>query len=87
VLNPGAREAKVEITYMLGDDTTRTQVITVGASSRGTVHPSDVLGTGDDAAHDFSAKVECTNGQTIVAERPMYFDFQGWTGGSCVVGY
>jgi hypothetical protein len=84
VLNPGAREA---ITYMLGDDTTRTQVITVGASSRGTVHPSDVLGTGDDAAHDFSAKVECTNGQTIVAERPMYFDFQGWTGGSCVVGY
>jgi hypothetical protein len=46
-----------------------------------------VLGTADDAAHDFSAKVECTNGRTIFAERPMYFNFRGWTGASCVVGH
>ena len=36
-----------------------------------------MLGEGDDAAHDFSAKVECTNGQQIIAERPMYFNYNG----------
>jgi len=31
--------------------------------------------------------VECTNGQTIIAERPMYFNYNGvWTGGHDVVG-
>ena len=41
---------------------------------------------GNDAAHDFSTKITCTNGQQIVAERPMYFDYKGWTGGSDVMG-
>ncbi len=36
---------------------------------------------------DFSAKVETTNGTIIICERPMYFDYQGWTGGHNVVGY
>ncbi|MBU2686261.1 MAG: hypothetical protein KKF41_01605, partial [Actinobacteria bacterium] len=45
------------------------------------------LGSGDDAAHDFSCRVESTNNVDIVAERPMYFDYHGkWTGGSDVVG-
>jgi hypothetical protein len=31
--------------------------------------------------------VECTNGQQIIAERPMYFNYKGvWTGGHDVVG-
>ena len=84
--NPGPRAAKVKVVYMTGDGKTKTQVMMIAANSRSTVHPADVLGTGDDAAHDFSAKVVCINGQTIVTERPMYFDFNGWTGGSCVVG-
>jgi len=45
---------------------------------------------GNDAAHDFSSKVECTNGQSIIAERPMYFNYRpgqlNWNGGSDVVG-
>ena len=46
-----------------------------------------MLGTGNDAAHDFSTKVTCTNGQPIIAERPMYFNYNGvWTGGHDVVG-
>ncbi len=85
--NPGSRDTKVKVTYLTGDGATKTQVITIAANSRGTVHPSDILGVGDDVAHDFSAKVECTNGRTIVAERPMYFNFKGRTGASCVVGY
>jgi len=47
----------------------------------------DVLGEGDDNAHDFSTDVVCTNGQQIVCERPMYFNYKGiWTGGSDVMG-
>ncbi len=87
IQNPGSKDAKMKITYMMGDGTAKTQAITIPANSRSTVHPADVLGTGNDAAHDFSMKLECTNGRTVVAERPMYFNFKGWTGGSCVVGY
>lgn len=72
----------------LGDATTREQVLTLSSHSRLTVPVNDFLGTGDDPAHDFSARVECTNGQKIIAERPMYFNYKGiWTGGHDVVGF
>lgn len=86
VQNPGVKEATARVTYMTGDGQVKTQDITIAANARVTLRPSDVLGIADDAAHDFSVKVECTNGRTIVAERPMYFDNQGWTGASCVIG-
>jgi exo-beta-1,3-glucanase (GH17 family) len=87
IQNPGGTDAKVHITYMKADNTTDTQDVTVGKTSRSTVRVKDKLGTGDDPAHDFSTKVECINGQTIIAERPMYFNYHGvWTGGSDVVG-
>ncbi|MBU4175435.1 MAG: hypothetical protein KKB90_00530 [Actinobacteria bacterium] len=45
------------------------------------------LGEADDDAHDLSSKVECTNGQDIIVERPMYFNYKGiWAGGHDVVG-
>ncbi len=87
IQNPGATAANVDITYMKGDATTAFETLTVPPSSRVTTIPRNILGTGDDAAHDFSAKVECTNGQQIVAERPMYFNYMGiWNGGHDVVG-
>ncbi|MHB8896048.1 MAG: hypothetical protein ACYC99_12855 [Candidatus Geothermincolia bacterium] len=86
IANPGGEVSKVTLTYMKGDGKTSSQNISVAARSRATVHPADVLGVGDDAAHDFSAKVECTNGRQIVAERPVYFDYDGWTGGTDVMG-
>jgi len=87
IQNPGATDADVTITYMKGDGSTASQQVTVPKNSRVTVDPRLKLGTGDDAAHDFSFKVECTNGQNIVAERPMYFNYKGvWTGGHDVVG-
>ena len=87
VENPGAAAASVQISYMTGDGATKTQAINVGPHSRGTAHPADIIGTGNDAAHDFSAQVQCTNGQQILAERPMYFNYKGvWTGGSDTVG-
>ena len=91
IQNPGTKDAAVTITYMKGDGTTATVILTVAKNSRSTVTPRTTLGTGDDAAHDFSSKVECTNGQLIVAERPMYFNYKAgelnWTGGSCTIGY
>jgi hypothetical protein len=49
---------------------------------------SNVLGQANDTAHDFSSQVACTNGQQIIAERPMYFCYNGaWSGGSDVVGF
>jgi hypothetical protein len=87
IQNPNAADATVNITYMKGDGGTPAQSLTVPAHSRSTLNVKDVLGEGDDAAHDFSAKVESTNGQNIIAERPMYFNYKGvWTGGSDVVG-
>ncbi|MCJ7653665.1 MAG: hypothetical protein MUO75_08205 [Actinobacteria bacterium] len=76
---------------MKGDGTTDTESLTVPNSARSTVQPRSKLGTGNDPAHDFSAKVECTNGQMIVAERPMYFDYKpgemNWNGGHDAVGF
>jgi FtsP/CotA-like multicopper oxidase with cupredoxin domain len=88
IQNPSISDAKVTITYMKGDGTTAIQKLTVTTGTRTTVLPRDILGTGDDVAHDFSAKVECTNLQQIVVERPMYFNYNGeWTGGHNVIGF
>jgi poly-gamma-glutamate capsule biosynthesis protein CapA/YwtB (metallophosphatase superfamily) len=87
IQNPGASDADVRITYMLGNGKTAVQALKVTKSSRSTVVVKQALGEGDDAAHDFSAKVETTNGAKVVAERPMYFNYKGsWTGGHDVVG-
>ena len=87
IQNPGSDAAKVRITYMLGDGTTEVQKLTVPGKTRKTVVVKNTLGEEDDAAHDFSAKVETTNQTTIVAERPMYFNYAGeWAGGHNVVG-
>ncbi|MDD5448406.1 MAG: DUF5719 family protein, partial [Actinomycetota bacterium] len=87
IQNPADEKAEVSITYMLGNGATHPQEVEVGAHSRYTIRVIDVLGTGDDSDHDFSAKVESTNGVGIIAERPMYFNYHGtWTGGHDVMG-
>jgi hypothetical protein len=57
----------------LGDGTTSEQTLTVGSRSRFTVPVKSFLGQGDDNAHDFSARVQATNGVPIICERPLYF--------------
>jgi hypothetical protein len=91
IQNPGPATAQVKITYMKGDGTNTIQALAVPAATRQTVTVKSVLGSANDAAHDFSAKVETTNGQRIIAERPMYFDYRSSlgiavTGGHDVVG-
>ena len=88
LLNPGTEDAEVAITYYLGTGDTRMQKVMVPAGSRSTVVVKELLGEGDDPAHDFSANVEAMDGAGIIAERPMYFNYHGaWTGGHDVVGF
>jgi poly-gamma-glutamate synthesis protein (capsule biosynthesis protein) len=87
IQNPNAAISRVRVTYMLGNGTVKTQAIAIPKSSRYTVVVKQVLGEYDDPAHDFSAKVETTDGSAIIAERPMYFAYKNvWTGGHDVVG-
>lgn len=37
--------------------------------------------------HEVSARIQVTSGPDIVVERPMYFNYNGWDGGSDVLGY
>ena len=84
---PGETDTEVKITYMLADGNTSEKYHYVGAGSRHTVRVKDFLGEGDDLSHDFSAKVESTNGQNIIAERPVYFNYLGkWEGGHDAAG-
>ncbi len=87
ILNPGPSDARVKIAYMTGDGGARDSTVLVKARSRGTVAVKDHLGSGDDAAHDFSAKVRTTDGTKIVAERVMYFSYDGLAGGPVTGGH
>ncbi|MHB8896311.1 MAG: WD40/YVTN/BNR-like repeat-containing protein [Candidatus Geothermincolia bacterium] len=91
IQNPGAVDSSVTILYMLGDGTTKDSTITVPAHARRTIAVKDRLGSGNDIAHDFSARVQTNDGTSIVAERPMYFSYNSFqgvqiTGGHDVVG-
>jgi hypothetical protein len=78
--NPSDENAHVDITYVLGDGTTTPGVLDIGPRSRATVNVNSAIGPGQDV----SLVVESDT--AVVAERPMYFDYRGLTGGHCEVG-
>ncbi len=75
ILNPNAAAAHLTITYFLGSGNPVAQPLTVAANSRATVHVNTVLPSGTDSS------VHITSDQPILVERPMYFTYNGWTGG------
>jgi Tol biopolymer transport system component len=79
--NPNDEGTFAVITYMFPDGSTQEQQVGLEAKSRATVNVNAVVG----ADKQVSARVDCD--LAIVAERPMYFEYQGqWTGGHDVVG-
>lgn len=87
IQNPGGTAANVKLTYMRGDGSNTDQTVLVAPHSRATVNAGDVLGRVDSAASDFSAHLVSTNGVPVIAERPMYFNYNGtWDGGHCNLG-
>lgn len=81
LMNPGASNTDVKITYMFPGGETQEQNISMAPTSRETILVNNIVGPGKDV----SARVEASN--PIIAERPMYFLYHGaWPGGHSQVG-
>jgi hypothetical protein len=76
--------SSVDVTYFFSDGTTKVVNHPVGPHSRVTVLVNDPAEAG--TFQNVSMLVHVASGPNILAERPMYFDYRGWTGGSVVVG-
>ena len=82
VLNPTEKAAGLTFRYMIEGAGEVVKTGNVAANSRATFYAADHVGAGK----DISLLVE--SDQDIVAERPMYFNYNGWCpGGHDVVGY
>ncbi|PKQ27647.1 MAG: hypothetical protein CVT63_06855 [Candidatus Anoxymicrobium japonicum] len=81
VANPGVDSAHVVFAFMLENGVPVTHSISVEPHRRVTVKVADVVGRG----HDASAHV--TSDAPIIVERPMYFNYNGWTGGHTGAGF
>ncbi len=82
--NPGGAEAWAEIDYYTQEQGPLPPVqLRLPAGTRTTVWVNAHAGNG----LQNSCRVRVTAGPAIVAERPMYFDFGAWDGGSDVMGF
>jgi SpoIID/LytB domain protein len=79
VQNPAPEPATVKYTFMVpGGAAPIERTIQVPASSRTTLKVNDIPGLEN---KDVSTMVECVSGGGIIAERAMYFDYYGRSGG------
>lgn len=79
--NPNDKPTEATVDFMTGEGDTISHKLQLGAHSRGTIHANSVAGEGK----DISCKVSA--GLPVVAERPMYFSYEGrLKGGHSVVG-
>ncbi len=84
IQNPGATTSHVRITYYTQEEgELAAREADIPASSRVTFNVNTHAGAG----YQLSSRVEVVSGSWIIVERPMYFDYNGWTGGHDVVGY
>lgn len=80
--NPDSVATTADVTYFFSDGTTRAASYDVPATGRTTINVNSEVGPGKEVSIQVFS-----NTAGIVAERPMYFDYQrAWTGGSNVVG-
>ncbi len=82
--NPGGGASSVTVTYMPQGGAAFTREHVVPAHSRYTIDVNADAGTG----LQLSCHIVVTSGPGVVAERPMYFNYDGaWNGGHDAVGY
>ncbi|NPV58246.1 MAG: hypothetical protein HPY75_01120 [Actinobacteria bacterium] len=82
IQNPTGDDASVTITYYPSEGTPIVkEPITVAANSRHTVFVNAHAGA------DLQISAEVVSTKPVICERPIYFDYKGWTGGHDVVGY
>ena len=87
IQNPGTSDIVVHAVYNLGSGAPVTKDYTVSANRRSTV----LVNSGDGVGTEKDVSVLLTCASPFLAERPMYFNYQGlggwnWTGGHCVIG-
>jgi len=82
LFNPNASATTAHVTYIYADGTaSKPMDYAIGANSRVTPNVNADAGAGKEVS------VKVTADAAIVAERPMYFNYQGaWSGGHCVMG-
>jgi hypothetical protein len=79
--NPGTEAAHVTFTFMLESGDLVPHAIDIAIGKRETVKVADIVGRG----HNVSTRI--ASDKPVIAERPMYFNCNGWTGGHDVVGF
>ena len=82
IANPSDSQAAVTVSYYLESGESKDTLHFVPPHARQTIDTAADIGSG----RDFSCRVSATNGVGIVAERPMYFSYGGWTGGHDAMG-
>ena len=85
VLNPGSQVANLTFRYMVEGEGETVKAETVGANTRATFSAANHVGL------EKNVSLHLESDQNVVAERPIYFNYQGlaqrnWQGGHCVVG-
>lgn len=83
VENPSTEEAEVRFTFMLPGGRTVIRETKVPPTSRFTANLGTIRGLEDE---EVSTLVESLNGVGIVADRAVYFDYHGITGGNAEAG-
>ncbi len=78
--NPTEERANLQVLYLFPDGGWKVGYLTVPGESRTTVDVNSAVGRGRDVS------VRVASDRPILAERPMYFSYNGWTGGSDVLG-
>jgi len=81
VQNPGTANANLTVTYYpkSGKAFARTWMVPPGTRT--------TIPVNQDAGPNLEISARIHSDQPVICERPMYFNFQGWTGGHDVVGY
>jgi len=81
IQNPGDNVTNVQIDLMYPDGKVQTKTLYVNPHTRVTISVDDMV----DGPCDVAATIKA--GSPIVVERPIYFDYHGWTGGHNTSGY
>jgi hypothetical protein len=82
VLNPNAGAATVKFTFMIEGAPNQEKTVTIPAQKRYTEYINSSL------PPDKNVSIKVESNLPVVAERPMYFNYQGWCmGGSDTLGY
>jgi hypothetical protein len=85
IQNPNPDAITIQATYQLASGAPIVKEYHIDAARRYTVYVPKEVGLGQDVS------IYLTSEYDFLAERPMYFDYQGmgaygWTGGHCVIG-